>query len=58
LNWYVHYYYNKNTNSPVQKPKDKTSAMEILYNQDPVTAQLSFKEEAAGKLRIFAMLDP
>jgi hypothetical protein len=32
--------------------------MEILYNQDPVTAQLSFKEEAAGKLRIFAMLDP
>lgn len=32
--------------------------MKILYDQEPITAQLSFKEEAAGKLRIFAMLDP
>jgi hypothetical protein len=29
-----------------------------IYNEEPITAQLSFKEEAAGKLRIFAMLDP
>lgn len=29
-----------------------------IHSNEPITAQLSFKEEAAGKLRIFAMLDP